>query len=78
MKDVLTVVTFVIWVLCFAVFLMAVTPDELSAAGTEQADALQSCRLPVRRGAIEKPAIERLSGHKLAEAANDKEHEVNQ
>ena len=31
MKDVLTVVTFVIWVPCLAVFLMAVTPDELSA-----------------------------------------------
>jgi hypothetical protein len=31
MKDVLTVVTFLIWVLCFAVFVTMVKPDELSA-----------------------------------------------
>ena len=42
MKHVLTVVTFVMGALCFAMFLITVKPDALSAVPTGQAHAWQT------------------------------------
>ena len=42
MKDVLSVVTFIMGALCFVLFLILVKPDALSAVPTGQAHAWQT------------------------------------
>jgi len=79
MKDVLSVVTFVMGALDFAMFLVAVKPDALSAVPSPGKPA--RCKLAVsrepacRRESQRRKRWEYRSRQKLAESVNDNEHQ---
>jgi hypothetical protein len=52
MKDILSVVAFVMKALCFVLFLIALRPDALSAVTAQSKPAHAKWRLPVRRDAL--------------------------
>jgi len=61
MKDVLTVATFVMAALCFAMFLITVKPDPLSAV--PQPDKLAHCKIAVSREPVCRNEPERPPTH---------------
>ena len=61
MKDILSVVTFVMGALCFAMFLITVKPDPLSAV--PQPDKLAHCKIAVSREPVCRNEPGRLPTH---------------